>query len=103
MQVKSSTSKNTIIHTIMTTKATTDTLQLSFVENPRLTIKVHKVFKNSSRRASERIEKLSAFSVDVHRHPMFAGSVVRVGVADDQSSRILGQSVAAVDAANLSG
>jgi len=60
---------------------------------------VHKVFENFCRRTTKRIKVFSAIFAHVHRHPMFSGSVMWVGVADDQSSHRLGEGVAAVDAA----
>ena len=68
----------------MSTETTADTLQLSVIVNPRFTMFIQIVFENFSRRTTKRIK---VFSVDVHRDPMFAGSVVRIGVADDQSAR----------------
>ena len=69
----------------MTTETTTNTLQLSFVENPSFTMFVQIILENSGGRATKRVKELSALFVDVHRHPMFTGFVVRVGVADDQA------------------
>jgi hypothetical protein len=69
----------------MTTETTTNTLQLSFIENPSFTMFIQKILEDFSRRATKRVKVLSTLFVDIHRHPMFARFVVRVGVADDQT------------------
>lgn len=80
-----STSKNTKASTIMSTKSTSNTLQLFTVKSPFTTMFIHVAFECSSRSTSERIKVFSITSIIIRIdcNPMFAGHVRRIGIADE--------------------
>ena len=92
-----STSKNTVAHTIKSTKSTSNALQLITIICPfTTTVFVHIVFEFGSRRTAKRVEKffVSTIIADVYDDPLFPGRVRWVSVGY-QHSRIRQQSVRA--------
>ena len=83
-QVNTSTSKYTKACTIVSTKSTSNALQLFAIICPFATVFVHVAFKCSSRSTSERIKVFSITTIVIHvdSNPVFAGHVGRIGIAD---------------------
>jgi len=79
--IDTSTTKNTEINAIISTKLANYTLSLFIIKVPRRTVAIHITFKISIRSTSKRVEKVYTLTLDVDSDPVTTGFVRRIRIA----------------------